>query len=265
MLILGLRHGLDPDHITIIDQFTYKLHEKGSKWTKWAGTLFAFGHGIMVTVIALVLLFLKNKIELPDFFTILLEWIPLLILLFIGCLNLVSLKRNREVKSLGLKKWLIPDYFNRHLGPFSIIITGIIFGFIFDTSTQIAAFGLAISVSDQWMYALMGGVFFSVGMIFTGSFDSFLLSRLLTSFDRKKINSHRYKLNVLITIMCFAIPIYKISCLFNSSFEINDFQNNMAGIFFLLIIVGLYTELYWKFRSGSKRVKVETGKADDTL
>lgn len=248
LLVLGLRHGLDPDHITVIDGYTYQLNQRKSLWAPWVGTFFTFGHGLMVTIIALVLSLLKNNIELPDFFYFFIEWLPLLMLLMIGFANLNSLLNNEEVKISSFRKWLLPKHFSSNLNPFSIILTGVIFGFIFDTSSQIAAFGMAISSSSQWMYAVMGGIIFSIGLMLTGTFDSLYLSKLLKTFDQKKIKNHRKRINILITLMCFAIPIYKISCLFKSDLELDDFQNNMVGLGFIAIVIGLYTEMYLQSR-----------------
>lgn len=251
LFVLGLRHGLDPDHITIIDGYTYRLHLKKNNWARWVGTLFTFGHGIMVTVIALTLSILKNNFEMPVMLDIVVEWASSMILFLVGISNLIALRRQRTSSVTGtggLKKWLIPSSFQNNVNPFTVIITGIIFGFIFDTSSQIAAFGYAISVSNQWMYAILGGAVFSLGLIVTGTCDSMLLSKLLKTFDQKKIQSHRFKLNVLITIMCFAIPLYKILSTLNPELELSDFQNNIIGITFIGIIVSLYAELYVRYR-----------------
>ncbi|MBP1651666.1 MAG: High-affinity nickel permease-like protein, partial [Bacteroidetes bacterium] len=148
----------------------------------------------------------------------------------------------------GIRQKLIPDAFNKSLNPFTVILTGIIFGFIFDTSSQIAAFGYAVAVSNQWIYAILGGVVFSIGLILTGTCDSMLLSKLLKTFDQKKIQNHRFKLNVLITIMCFAIPIYKILSTWNTSLELSDTQNNIVGIIFVSIIISLYADLYLRHK-----------------
>ena len=258
LLVLGLRHGLDPDHITVIDGYTYRLHEKKSFWSRWVGTLFAFGHGVMVTLIALSLSLLKSNFKIPAMLDIVVEWLPVMMLLMIGISNFISLTQRKQVKITSFRKWLLPQYFNTHLNPFSVILTGFIFGFIFDTSSQIAAFGYAVSVSNQWMYAVMGGVVFSVGLIMTGTCDSLLLSKLLKTFDQKKIQTHRFKLNVLITIMCFAIPIYKISSFFYPKLELDNFQNNMVGLCFIAIIILLYAELYIRYKRRSKKIKLDT-------
>ncbi len=254
LFILGLRHGLDPDHITIIDGYTYRLHLTKSGWPRWVGTLFTFGHGIMVTVIALILCILKNNFEMPLILDIVVEWLSSTMLFFIGVSNLISLTQKKQGNVSGLRKWLLPKSFSNSINPFTVVITGIIFGFIFDTSSQIAAFGYAIAVSNQWIYAVIGGVVFSLGLIVTGTCDSLLLSKLLKTFDQKKIQSHRFKLNVLITIMCFAIPIYKILSALNTSLELSDFQNNMVGLTFISIIISLYADLYLRYKFSAKAI-----------
>ena len=244
LFVLGLRHGLDPDHITVIDGYTYRLHLTKSRWTRWVGTLFTFGHGIMVTLIALGLCILKNNYEVPLVLDYLVEWLSSTMLFFIGVSNVRALLQNKTEKVSGFRKWMLPTSFNTSIKPFTVIVTGIVFGFIFDTSSQIAAFGYAIAVSNQWIFAILGGAVFSTGLIVTGTCDSLLLSKLLKTFDQKKIQTHRYKLNILITIMCFAIPIYKVLSHFKPSLELTDFQNNMVGIGFIAIIVALYADLY---------------------
>lgn len=248
LFVLGLRHGLDPDHITVIDGYTYRLHLTKSVWTRWVGTLFTFGHGIMVTLIALTLCILKNNYEMPIMLDIIVDWLSSAMLFLIGISNLISLTQKKQVKLRGFRKWLLPKSFSNNITPFTVVFTGIIFGFIFDTSSQIAAFGYAISVSNQWIYAIIGGVVFSLGLIVTGTCDSLLLSKLLKTFDQKKIQSHRFKLNVLITIMCFAIPLYKIMTALNSSLELSDLQNNIVGLTFIGIIMLLYADLYLRYK-----------------
>jgi high-affinity nickel-transport protein len=257
LFVLGLRHGLDPDHITVIDNFTYKLHQYKSNWSRWVGTLFTIGHGAMVILISVVLSLLKNNIEFPGWFNELLEWVPVLILLSMAISNtfvLLNTNSNKPRTVSRFKKWMTPKLDSHHLNPFSIILTGLIFGFIFDTSSQIAAFGIAISSAYQWIYAVIGGLVFSVGLILTGTCDSFLLNKLLKTFDQKKIITHRFKLNVLITMMCFAIPTYKIACSINPTFELNDLQNNIVGLTFIGIIISLYVELYLKYKFTAKKV-----------
>ena len=89
---------------------------------------------------------------------------------------------------------------------------------------------------------------FSFGLIITGTCDSLLLNKLLKSFEQKKIQNFRFKINLLITLMCFAIPIYKIICVINPTYELSDFQNNIVGLTFIGIIMSLYVDLYLRYK-----------------
>lgn len=250
LLVLGLRHGLDPDHIAMIDSFTYRLHENKSRWSKWVGTLFTLGHGLMVTLISLFLSLLKNKFEIPYYMELFIEWFPMIMLTLIGVSNVLMLTNKKGKKRFSLRQCLIPTRMGNHNHPAAILLTGLLFGFIFDTSSQIAAFGYTISASDQWLFAVIGGLIFSFGLIITGTFDSLLLNKLLQTFAQKKIQKFRFKINVLITIMCFSIPLYKIICMINPFLELSDLQNNIVGLTFIGLILSLYTDMYFK----SKRV-----------
>jgi len=251
LLVLGLRHGLDPDHITVIDGYTYRLHQKHHAWARWVGTLFALGHGIMVTIIALALSLLRDNIQIPYLVEMVIDWLPAMMLAMMGIANVMTLTRPDQASSQGIRARMIPDFLSKHLNPFTVLITGIIFGFIFDTSSQIAAFAYAVSVAGNWIYAVIGGVVFSAGLMLTGTLDSLLLSKLLKTFDQKKIQNHRFKLNVLITIMCFAIPLYKVACTFREDLEMNDLQNNIVGVGFIAVILTLYADLYFRARVSS--------------
>ncbi|AMO19693.1 NAD+ synthetase [Flavobacterium columnare] len=252
LLILGLRHGLDPDHIAVIDNYTYRLHENKNTWSRWVGTLFTLGHGVMVTLIALILSYLKNNFQVPIWVDWVLNWLPMFLLLLMGIGNINSLIYSRKNNSWSLKKYLIPKFLDKKVSPITVFITGIVFGFIFDTSSQIAAFGLAISGTNHWLFSVIGGIVFSIGLIFTGTIDSYLLSKLLKTFDRTKIQKHRFKLNILITIMCFIIPIYKIATVFKPTMELNDLENNLVGLGFLGIILILYFDLYLRSKKQIK-------------
>ena len=49
VFVLGLRHGIDADHIATIDALT-RLRS-GRRAARWCGALFALGHGSVVLMI----------------------------------------------------------------------------------------------------------------------------------------------------------------------------------------------------------------------
>ena len=68
MFVLGLRHGLDPDHIACIDGLTWRAlsHDHNQGYAPWIGTLFAIGHGLLVTSIAVGVSRLTHAVSLPE-------------------------------------------------------------------------------------------------------------------------------------------------------------------------------------------------------
>ena len=76
MLVLGLRHGLDPDHIACIDGLTWRAMQHGRHHSPWVGTLFAIGHGLLVTMVAVVFSEVGRAIEVPSTFARLFDWAP---------------------------------------------------------------------------------------------------------------------------------------------------------------------------------------------
>ena len=52
IFLLGMRHGLEPDHLAAVDGLTLRSQAASPRWAPWMGALFALGHG--VTVLAIV-------------------------------------------------------------------------------------------------------------------------------------------------------------------------------------------------------------------
>jgi high-affinity nickel-transport protein len=76
MLMLGLRHGFDPDHIAIIDSVGLRYAETQPAVAKWAGTLFAIGHGTAVTIIAVLISQFSQAFTFPKAVWNILDWLP---------------------------------------------------------------------------------------------------------------------------------------------------------------------------------------------
>lgn len=68
VFVLGLRHGLDADHLAFIDGQTRYNWRMGSPVARWVGTLFAFGHGGVVAIIAVILGMVMNDFYISGLF-----------------------------------------------------------------------------------------------------------------------------------------------------------------------------------------------------
>ena len=48
--LLGMRHGIEPDHIAAIDGLTLRAHDHHERHAPWTGSLFALGHGLAIAL-----------------------------------------------------------------------------------------------------------------------------------------------------------------------------------------------------------------------
>ena len=53
VFVLGLKHGLDPDHLVAIDGFTRSSNR--AEMRRWCGLFFSLGHGAVVTLVGVYL------------------------------------------------------------------------------------------------------------------------------------------------------------------------------------------------------------------
>ena len=149
MLALGLRHGLDPDHIAVIDGLTIHALDQRPGMAPWVGTLFSIDHGSMVTLIALGFGLLSTQVAIPVRLAEIAGWTPVLLLLFVGALNLHALLRHDDYHAIGWRTWLMPRGFRESSHPAAIVGVGMLFALVFDTATQAAEAGCS-SVRLTW-------------------------------------------------------------------------------------------------------------------
>jgi high-affinity nickel-transport protein len=81
----------------------------------------------------------------------------------------------------------------RESTPAAIIAIGVIFGLVFDTATQAAAWGAAATVRGGVPAVLAIAAAFAIGMVLADTLDSQIVGRLLRSADRAKGQVRRYR------------------------------------------------------------------------
>ncbi|MBA2613070.1 MAG: nickel permease [Bacteroidetes bacterium] len=242
MLALGLRHGLDPDHIALIDGLTLRFNETKPSLAKWVGTLFATGHGLVVTVIAVLVSLFSQQFKLPEWFFNIAEWVPVFLLLLVGTLNLKALIMPGNYSVFGWKLSLLPKSLKNSVNPFSVILIGILFATVFDTATQAAAWGYAASAKGGTLGALIMGLIFSAGMIATDTVDGRILHSILNrTKDQAAILNYRKWIGWAIVIISFTVAGYKIISTFFPSIQLSNTTNSLIGLGFMLFIVAIYS------------------------
>ncbi|MGZ4112143.1 MAG: HoxN/HupN/NixA family nickel/cobalt transporter, partial [Tumebacillaceae bacterium] len=104
VFVLGLRHGLDADHLACIDGLTRYNIRQGRATARWVGTLFSFGHGAAVASIGVVLAMVSQQFTFPDYFDTVVTWVSIVSLFLIGTLNILNLIRTgKEASSYELR------------------------------------------------------------------------------------------------------------------------------------------------------------------
>lgn len=199
MLMFGMRHALDVDHITAIDNLV-RMHN-ASKRARWVGTGFSIGHatsifGELLLIIYVIGSVTSGRVDVIAFWGGIMGAIGLAT---IGGINIYSMKKwGRTGTAILAGKVVTRTHF---LGPVgSAAVTGSIFGIGFDTATQISALTLTVAASATLgvQVALILAGFFALGMIPIDTLDSVVLrSAFSRIFNTKGFTFMAYALSGL--------------------------------------------------------------------
>ena len=174
MIFLGIRHALDVDHITAIDNLV-RLHNSVKK-SRWVGTGFSTGHMASVLAEMIFIIYVIGSITNANNLAFWGGVIGAVALGFIGALNIYSMKKWGKSGSAILASKILNK--TGFLGPVgSALVTGLVFGLGFDTATQISAITLSVvaSATTGVQTALVLAGFFALGMIPVDTFGSVIL------------------------------------------------------------------------------------------
>ena len=179
MIVLGIRHGLDVDHITAIDNLV-RLHNADTR-SRWVGAGFSTGHMISVLAEMSFIIYVIGSVTSADSISFWGGVIGAIALGIIGVTNLYSIKKWGKSGSTILASKILGK--TGVLGPvISALVTGLVFGLGFDTATQISAITLSAvaSATAGVQIALVLAGFFALGMIPVDTFDSVILRSALS-------------------------------------------------------------------------------------
>ena len=88
VFLLGVKHGLDPDHLAAIDGVTRYNARARPRLSPWSGVLFSGGHGIVVTAVAIAVATAASEWRPPVWLEDLGAWISIGFLAALGVANL---------------------------------------------------------------------------------------------------------------------------------------------------------------------------------
>ena len=240
MLVLGMRHGLDPDHLAAIDGLTMRTLPRRPRWATWMGAMFALGHGLVVMLIVLTAALASERWQPPAALFDALEWLPPLLLLALAVLNGRALLRQDGTALVGLRGHLLPRWMRFGAGPWSGFALGMLFAAVFDTALQAAAWGYAATALGGIGVALRVGLVFTVGMLLTDTFDGWVTSRVMRRGRAQLVAAFRRRLGWPVVVMCASMGLYLAASKVDPALELGELTYSALGGALLVLMLGLY-------------------------
>ncbi|CAG8556574.1 909_t:CDS:1 [Ambispora leptoticha] len=271
---LGLRHAVDADHLAAIDNVTRKLLQSGNRPVA-VGLFFSLGHSTIVIITTIVLAATATAFEdrfgnIGETGGLIGASVSATFLFVIGIMNLIvfiSIYRSfRHLKKTGsYKEENINDILNRNglLGRFFSPIfrfidaswkmypLGVLFGFGFDTSTEVGLLGISAFQASRgfpiWLI-LFFPLLFTAGMALIDTIDGILMLGTYTWAYINPVRKIYYNLVVTFLSIAVAFLIGGIELLNIISEKANlsgpfwDFFSNLGDDFGTIgyIILGLF-------------------------
>ncbi len=186
VLLLGIRHGFDADHLAAVDGMTYHNARVRPRLARVCGALFSIGHGVVVIAVALGVSLLAETWHPPRWLEATGSWISIVVLVLLGAMNIAAVLRTPEGELARLRGWRSGVFAKllRAGHPLTVMAVGTLFALSFDTFSQAALFAVTAAQFGGWHSALMLGLLFTFGMLLTDGANGYWVARLIRRSDR---------------------------------------------------------------------------------
>jgi high-affinity nickel-transport protein len=199
VLLLGVRHGLDADHLTAIDGLTRLTSRQGRTYARYCGALFSLGHGVVVLPIAALAGTLGAQWVPPSWFEAVgsLVSIGFRFLALLGVVNLTAVLRaapQTAVPLVGVRGRMVERLWARlgqPRGAVAVMGVGFLFALSFDTLSQSALFSVMGVQFGGFEHAMTLGLLFVLGMLVSDGANGWWISRLIDRTDRLAVLASR--------------------------------------------------------------------------
>ena len=180
-LVLGMRHGVDADHLAAIDAMTRCNAQARPALARRTGLWFSAGHGTVVLAVALVVALTAHAWAAPEWLEPFGAWASIAMLVLLGALNLVAWRRTAPGANVAPAGWRsrLFDGALRACSRRAVFGVGVLFAVSFDTVSQAALMAATGAASHGLAaVALLAGAF-AVGMIVTDGLNGWWVARLI--------------------------------------------------------------------------------------
>jgi high-affinity nickel-transport protein len=212
VLVLGVKHGLDPDHLVAIDGLTRFNSRVDRRLARWCGALFSLGHGAVVLLVALAVGLATDRWIVPGWFEELGTWISVGFLAALGLLNLFAVlgtPRERVVRPVGVRGRLF-GRLTRTSRPGAIVLVGALFALSFDTVSQAALFAVTASQLGGWAHMVALGLLFMLGMALADGANGLWIAALLRRADARALVASRV-LGLVVATLSLAVAGFAVA------------------------------------------------------
>ena len=185
-LALGMKHGLDADHLATIDGLT-RFNADRPRLAIWCGTLFSLGHGAVVIGVALGAGAAARAWQVPRALEAIGAWISIGFLAALGLVNLravLTARPDEFVRPLGIKAGFF-GRMQRMRHPLGMVMVGALFAVSFDTVSQAGLIAMTATGFGGLAPALALGVLFTFGMLAVDGLNGLWIARLLARADAR--------------------------------------------------------------------------------
>ena len=184
---LGMRHGLDPDHLVAIDGLTRFNAVREPERARWCGALFSLGHGGVVVLVALAVATVGGAWSAPGWLEDLGVWVSVVLLLALGTLNLCAAwmaPADSAPHLVGVRGGLFGGL-QRASHPLLIGLVGAAFALSLDTLSQAALFALLGTRVGGVEHCVMLGAVFTAGMVLVDGVNGWWVFRMAVGASRR--------------------------------------------------------------------------------
>lgn len=270
----GLRHSVDADHISAIDNVTRKLMQENKRPVA-VGFFFSLGHSTIVVAlsigIAIAAAVIKNDIpSLQNVGGLIGTSVSALFLFVIAIINILVLweifqtfqkvKRGEEYNDQTLDEFLNQrGLMGRFFRPLLRIVSnswnmypiGVLFGLGFDTATEVGLLGIAAVEAGKGLpipYILIFPALFTAGMCLLDTTDGILMLGAYGWAFVKPVRKLYYNMNITLVSVVVALFVGGVEALSIVSGELNlsgglwDRIGNLSSNFGTLgfFIIGIF-------------------------
>ena len=277
----GLRHAVDADHISAIDNVTRKLMQENKRPVA-VGFFFSLGHSTIVVAlsigIAIAATVIKNDIpNLQNVGGLIGTSISAIFLFVIAIINILVLweifqtfqkvKRGGEYNDQTLDEFLNQrGLMGRFFRPLLRIVgnswnmypIGVLFGLGFDTATEVGLLGIAAVEAGKGLpisYILIFPALFTAGMCLLDTTDGILMLGAYGWAFVKPVRKLYYNMNITLVSVVVALFVGGVEALSIVSGELNlnggfwgqvgTLSSNFGTLGFIIIGMGFAT---WRRR-----------------